>query len=172
MGEAIEKTDPHFVRCIKPNPKNRPDDYDRKGVAEQLRYQGVLQVVQLSRAGYPVRTTMDDVWSKYKILVEKKLYNEIRAMDPIDRAKKLMARLDEKYEIPKTANGGPGVAVGKTKVFFRKEAYEKLQSAQLTVQNQAAVKIQKCVKGRQARAKYAMMKMCLIAIQAAARGFI
>jgi myosin heavy subunit len=35
---TIQVTQPHFVRCIKPNPKNRPDDYDRNSVVEQLRW--------------------------------------------------------------------------------------------------------------------------------------
>ena len=51
----MDLTEPHFIRCIKPNPQNVPDLFDRKGVTEQLRYGGVLQVVQVSRAGYPVR---------------------------------------------------------------------------------------------------------------------
>merc|ERR1712084_40298 len=86
--------------------------------------------------------------------------------------KKMVNYIESKYEIPKTATGSPGIAVGKTKVFFRKEAFEKLQAAQLVVQSAAAIKIQKVVKGRFARAKYATMKLCLVAIQAAARGFL
>ena len=46
----MRTTDPHFIRCIKPNPHNLPDIYDRPSVTEQLRYGGVLQAVQVSPA--------------------------------------------------------------------------------------------------------------------------
>jgi len=58
LMDIVDTTEPHFIRCIKPNPQNEPDKYDRKGVTEQLRYGGVLQVVQVSRAGYPVRVPL------------------------------------------------------------------------------------------------------------------
>merc|ERR1712107_349988 len=81
LMEAIEKTDPHFVRCIKPNPKNKPDLFDRGGVTEQLRYQGVLQVVQLSRAGYPVRLPMSEVWFLYKCSAKLAFQREIEKLE-------------------------------------------------------------------------------------------
>merc|ERR1712060_812511 len=62
LMDIVDLTEPHFVRCIKPNPQNEPDRYDRKGVTEQLRYGGVLQVVQVSRAGYPVRINHQECW--------------------------------------------------------------------------------------------------------------
>ena len=49
LMSTVNTTEPHFIRCIKPNPQNVPDVYDRPGVTEQLRYGGVLQVVQVSR---------------------------------------------------------------------------------------------------------------------------
>lgn len=42
---TVRKTEPHFIRCIKPNPENLADVYDRPSVTEQLRYGGVLQVM-------------------------------------------------------------------------------------------------------------------------------
>ncbi|KAK6588976.1 myosin myosin [Cryptosporidium xiaoi] len=51
----IQETTPHFIRCIKPNSNNSPDEFDRISVSEQLKYGGVLQAIQVSRAGYPVR---------------------------------------------------------------------------------------------------------------------
>ena len=46
---------PHFVRCIKPNPKNAAGSFERKAVVQQLQYQGVLQAIEVSRVGFPVR---------------------------------------------------------------------------------------------------------------------
>jgi len=68
LMDIVDLTEPHFIRCIKPNPQNEHDRYDRKAVTEQLRYGGVLQVVQVSRAGYPVRINHQECWDDYKII--------------------------------------------------------------------------------------------------------
>ncbi|CAK0865370.1 unnamed protein product, partial [Prorocentrum cordatum] len=70
LMDIVDLTDPHFIRCIKPNPQNEQDSYDRKSVTEQLRYGGVLQVVQVSRAGYPVRINHQECWDDYKIIAQ------------------------------------------------------------------------------------------------------
>ncbi|CAK9054992.1 unnamed protein product, partial [Durusdinium trenchii] len=61
--QQIQSTQPHFIRCIKPNPKNQAfrdreatkPFFDRPSVAEQLSYQGVLAAIKVARAGFPVR---------------------------------------------------------------------------------------------------------------------
>lgn len=52
LGElmrVIASTTPHFIRCVRPNPSNVPDVFDRPSVNEQLRYGGVLQAVQVGK---------------------------------------------------------------------------------------------------------------------------
>ena len=39
LMQRIRSTEPHFVRCIKPNQKNMAGVFERKSVVEQLRYQ-------------------------------------------------------------------------------------------------------------------------------------
>lgn len=48
--QTVSETHPHFIRCIKPNPKNVSNEFDRKGVTEQLRYGGVIQAIKVSRS--------------------------------------------------------------------------------------------------------------------------
>ncbi|CDU20108.1 myosin F, putative [Plasmodium yoelii] len=67
----INQTEPHFIRCIKPNSKNVPDIFDRHSVNEQLKYGGVLQAIKVSRAGYPVRLTHQNCINEYYILLTK-----------------------------------------------------------------------------------------------------
>ena len=52
---TINDTAPHYIRCIKPNDENEADFFHRSRVVAQLRYGGVLQAVQVARAGYPSR---------------------------------------------------------------------------------------------------------------------
>ncbi|XP_055965934.1 unconventional myosin-XVI [Sorex fumeus] len=59
---------PHFVHCIKPNSAQRPDAFDSCSVSAQLRYIGVLEMVKLSRYGYPVRLPFTHFLERYQPL--------------------------------------------------------------------------------------------------------
>ncbi|OLQ10545.1 Unconventional myosin-X [Symbiodinium microadriaticum] len=129
LMDVVDLTEPHFIRCIKPNPQNLPDLFDRKGVTEQLRYGGVLQVVQVSRAGYPVRINHQECWDDYKVVGLPKVISELRHLqDPKIRAQKLLEHLDAELNIPKPKHG-QSWAVGKTLVFFKLPAYERVKFA-------------------------------------------
>ena len=58
LGElmaALHTMEPHYVRCIKPNARNRPADFEAGGVLHQLRCGGVLEAVRISCAGFPAK---------------------------------------------------------------------------------------------------------------------
>jgi myosin heavy subunit len=94
LMDIVDVTEPHFIRCIKPNPQNLPDLYDRKGVTEQLRYGGVLQVVQVSRAGYPVRINHQECWDDFKIIASPTIISGLKHVDDTKtRAQKLLEHL-------------------------------------------------------------------------------
>eukprot|EP00927_Polykrikos_kofoidii_P034051 TRINITY_DN28881_c0_g1_i1.p1 TRINITY_DN28881_c0_g1~~TRINITY_DN28881_c0_g1_i1.p1 ORF type:complete len:1724 (+),score=363.79 TRINITY_DN28881_c0_g1_i1:63-5234(+) len=131
LMDIVDTTEPHFIRCIKPNPQNVPDSYDRKGVTEQLRYGGVLQVVQVSRAGYPVRINHQECWDDYKVISNVKAIATLKHIDDGKlRAQKLLEHLNTELQIP-AHNHGASWAVGKTMVFFKQQAYERLKFARL-----------------------------------------
>eukprot|EP00927_Polykrikos_kofoidii_P033783 TRINITY_DN28629_c0_g1_i1.p1 TRINITY_DN28629_c0_g1~~TRINITY_DN28629_c0_g1_i1.p1 ORF type:complete len:1639 (-),score=351.19 TRINITY_DN28629_c0_g1_i1:61-4977(-) len=174
LMSAINKTDPHFIRCIKPNPQNKPDIYDRKGVTEQLRYQGVLQVVKVSRAGYPVRISCEDGWNNYRIILSNPEAKAIadKAGNMQARAQNLVSRLTKDLDIAKTPAGSPGAAVGRTMIFLRQEAFEKLRAAQLKVQNKACCIVQARVRCHSQRRMFKLKRMVVISMQSSVRTFI
>lgn len=49
------RCNPFFVRCIKPNINKTPLHFDDVVVLDQLRYTGVLQLIEIRKKGYPVR---------------------------------------------------------------------------------------------------------------------
>jgi myosin-3 len=51
----MDKSRPHFVRCIKPNADKKANAYDQDYVRRQLKYCGVLETVRIRREGYPHR---------------------------------------------------------------------------------------------------------------------
>ena len=62
----IGSTDPHYIRCLKPNDEAKPSLLIPKRLAEQLRYGGVLEAVRVARSGYPVRVFHDEFFSRYR----------------------------------------------------------------------------------------------------------
>ena len=52
MG-TVERTQPFFIRCIKPNQQKEPNTLDMAMVVEQLTYAGVFEAVQIRKTGRP-----------------------------------------------------------------------------------------------------------------------
>lgn len=55
LMQRLENTTPHFIRCVKPNNFQSPGSYNQGLVLQQLRCCGVLEVVRISRSGFPTR---------------------------------------------------------------------------------------------------------------------
>ena len=67
--DSVSKTDPHYIRCLKPNDAAKPKMLTRKRLTEQLRYGGVLEAVRVARAGYPVRLIHEQFFQRYRMLL-------------------------------------------------------------------------------------------------------
>ena len=71
MG-LLESTEPHFIRCIKPNNIQKPGIIDDRLVLHQLKCNGVLEGIRIARKGYPGRIPYADFVKRYDLLVEDK----------------------------------------------------------------------------------------------------
>ncbi|KIK59478.1 hypothetical protein GYMLUDRAFT_169589 [Collybiopsis luxurians FD-317 M1] len=60
LMDALQKTEIHYIRCIKPNESKRPWGFDSPLVLAQLRACGVLETIRITSAGYPTRWTYED----------------------------------------------------------------------------------------------------------------
>lgn len=165
--ETVRQTSPHFIRCIKPNPRNVPDEFERKAVTEQLRYGGVLQAVQVSRAGYPVRLLHHEAYLDYRHLCSKEIFKAIEKEDLPDkkRASMMLVHLDEQFQFPKPAHSAKSWSVGQTLVFFKHESYEVLSSELAALRVSKAIFIQSRWKGKQQMRFYKHLRRCSTIIQ-------
>lgn len=71
LRERISATSPHYIRCIKPNDDLVPDKFECSVVLDQLRCNGILEAVRVSRVGYPHRFEHKHFVDRYRILGAK-----------------------------------------------------------------------------------------------------
>ena len=69
LMENLNSTNPHYVRCIKPNDAKQSFTFDNKRAVQQLRACGVLETVRISAAGYPSRWTYYDFFLRYRYVI-------------------------------------------------------------------------------------------------------
>lgn len=55
--KLIQATDVRFIRCVKPNPDMQAGIFEARLVAQQLRYSGVFETIDIRKGGYPFRLT-------------------------------------------------------------------------------------------------------------------
>lgn len=69
LMEKVESTEPHYIRCLKPNDAAKPNMLTRRRLTEQLRYGGVLEAVRVARMGFPVRLNHELFYQTYRMLL-------------------------------------------------------------------------------------------------------
>ena len=71
LRNRIDKTHPHYVRCLKPNSQLVPGVFTKLMIADQLKCAGVLEAVRVSRVGFPQRYPHAHFVERYRILSSK-----------------------------------------------------------------------------------------------------
>lgn len=105
---TLQKKEPFYVRCIKPNDIKSPSVFDETRVEHQVRYLGLLENVRVRRAGFVHRQRYDKFLMRYKMISEYTWPN-FRAGNDKDGVKFL---IDEK-------GFSNDVKFGHTKIFIR-----------------------------------------------------
>lgn len=65
---VMQETEPHFIRCLKPNETKRPMEWDAPKVLNQLFSLSILEALQLRQIGYSYRRTFEDFVKRFKWL--------------------------------------------------------------------------------------------------------
>ncbi|KAG8386266.1 hypothetical protein BUALT_Bualt03G0131200 [Buddleja alternifolia] len=156
LMQQLESTRPHFIRCIKPNSKQTPGAFEKDLVLEQLRSCGVLEVVRISRSGYPTRMTHQEFTRRYGFLLPENNACE----DPLSSSVTILQQFDilpEMYQ------------VGYTKLYFRAGQIGALEDVRKQVL-QGTLEVQKCFRGHRARRYFHELKGGIVTLQSYVRG--
>ena len=164
LMENLSTTNPFFIRCIKPNSRNFPGTFDKDVVLDQLRYGGIIQAVQISRSGFPIRVTNEEMIDDFSGLagVSKRGMANIQR-----RVEQIMKSLDSHLQLGNVVKSG--YAVGKTTTFMKQQVWDTLVRVRDEIRGHAAVRIQAYARGLLARRQYSRIRASLISVQSLVR---
>ncbi|XVE51895.1 hypothetical protein DITRI_Ditri02bG0077600 [Diplodiscus trichospermus] len=156
LMETLSVTEPHYIRCVKPNNALKPAIFENFNVIHQLRCGGVLEAIRISCAGYPTRRTFYDFLNRFGLLAPEVLegnYDDKVACQMI---------LDKK--------GLKGYQIGKTKIFLRAGQMAELDARRAEVLGNAARTIQRQIRTHIARKEFISLRGAAINLQSYLRG--
>lgn len=68
LMSILNSTEPHYVRCIKPNDNKAAFEFNNVRAVQQLRACGVLETINISSNGFPSRWSYQDFANRYRVL--------------------------------------------------------------------------------------------------------
>ncbi|KAK8476676.1 hypothetical protein V6N11_081669, partial [Hibiscus sabdariffa] len=156
LMHRLESTTPHFIRCIKPNNFQSPGSYEQGLVLQQLRCCGVLEVVRISRSGFPTRMSHQKFARRYGFL----LAENAASQDPLSVSVAILHQfniLPEMYQ------------VGYTKLFFRTGQIGVLEDTRNNTLH-GILRVQSCFRGYRARCHFKELQRGITTLQSFVRG--
>ncbi|KAJ4897787.1 Myosin-1 [Raphanus sativus] len=156
LMQRLGNTTPHFIRCIKPNNVQSPGLYEQGLVLQQLRCCGVLEVVRISRSGFPTRMSHQKFSRRYGFL----LVDNVADKDPLSVSVAILHQfniLPEMYQ------------VGYTKLFFRTGQIGVLEDTRNRTLH-GILRVQSSFRGYQARCHLKELRMGIYTLQSFVRG--
>ena len=114
LMRQLNRTDPHYVRCIKPNNEKAKQVFVPRNCYEQLTYSGVFEAVAIRKKGFPFRLSHVQFAERYGVII---------GVSGSDSNHKKTC----KTIITKTKLDKENIQVGKSRVLYRAMEYRKLE---------------------------------------------
>nr|CAD1830833.1 unnamed protein product [Ananas comosus var. bracteatus] len=156
--DTLSATEPHYIRCVKPNNLLKPAIFENKNVLQQLRCGGVMEAIRISCAGYPTRRTFYEFLDRFGILAPEVLSG---SSDEVTATRRLLEKVDLQ-----------GYQIGKTKVFLRAGQMADLDARRNEVLGRSANIIQRKVRSYFSRRSFILLRKSAIRLQTICRGHL
>ncbi|XP_051120812.1 myosin-9 isoform X3 [Andrographis paniculata] len=158
LMETLNSTEPHYIRCVKPNNQFKPGLFENGNALHQLRCGGVLEAIRISCSGYPTHKTFPEFLHRFGNLAP-----EVVKENEDERV--ACIKILEKMGISQ-------VQIGKTKVFLRAGEMAELDNRRLTKLGHSAKIIQRDGRRYIARKDYAAKRKAAVSLQSMCRGIL
>ncbi|KAL8170460.1 hypothetical protein V2J09_022264 [Rumex salicifolius] len=151
LMETLSGTEPHYIRCVKPNNVLKPAIFENVNVIQQLRCGGVLEAIRISCAGYPTRKTFFEFLLRFGVLAPEVLDGNY---DDTVACQKILDKM--RLE---------GYQIGKTKIFLRAGQMAELDARRAEVLGSAAKTIQRRVRTYITRKDFVSLREAAVQLQ-------
>ena len=148
--EDVSRTETRYVRCVKPNSEASSTLFDSSSVCAQLRCAGVVAAVEMTRAGYPNRSSHAAFLARYGRLTS--------SGDVTSVARSLL--------------GERRHAIGKTRVYLGPGVLEFLERLLSTAHARCATSINTCARRYLQLRRFSSVKNATILLQRRRRGMV
>ncbi|CAD7969151.1 unnamed protein product [Amoebophrya sp. A120] len=77
LMDTLKSCSLHYIRCFKPNVKQKPTDWNGNVMLDQMRQSGTIELVQIMHDGYPHRCPFQDLADRF----QKDMPEDFRQLD-------------------------------------------------------------------------------------------
>lgn len=136
LVSVLQESDPHFVRCLKPNSEKSASLFESQLILQQLRYSGVLEAIQIRKSGYPTRKLHRDFYASYRVLSGIPVGELKSESTDRKRCEAILAKIalhDEQLQ---------DIRLGNTMVFYRPQTHNLLENWRLDIGLKAILYLQ------------------------------
>ncbi|KAH0664455.1 hypothetical protein KY285_029466 [Solanum tuberosum] len=155
LMETLNSTEPHYIRCVKPNSLLKPAIFENVNIMQQLRCGGVLEAIRISCAGYPTHKTFSEFMNRFGVLAPEVFQEQ-------DDEKVACKKILEKI-------GLAGYQIGQTKIFLRSGQMAELDAHRALKLSAAVKTIQKETRCHISRRDYVSLQKVAICLQSLCR---
>jgi myosin heavy subunit len=116
LVDDLERTQPHYIRCIKPNLTKSQNSFNAGEVLKQLRYSGMMEAIRIRREGYALREDHQSFFNRFSVLLgAEDVDGEVGIEQLVSVLSKRLNVTDADWQI------------GHSKIFLRRELSDKLE---------------------------------------------
>jgi myosin heavy subunit len=113
----LEQTQPHYIRCIKPNLSKTPSSFMTGEALKQLRYSGMMEAIRIRREGYSLREEHESFYNRFSVLLNPEdLLGDTAGVVQLVKVLSKRLHVDE-----------ADWQIGHSKIFLRRELSDKLE---------------------------------------------
>ncbi|KAL3924100.1 MAG: hypothetical protein SGILL_001255, partial [Bacillariaceae sp.] len=116
LMDDLDTTQPHYIRCIKPNLSKAQKSFNAGEVLKQLRYSGMMEAIRIRREGYALREDHHSFFNRFSVLLGA---DETEGQIGIEQ---LVSVLSKRLNVTEA-----DWQIGHSKIFLRRELSDKLE---------------------------------------------
>jgi myosin heavy subunit len=140
---AMKGTRTRYIRCIKPNASMTPRKTNHKSTMRQLECSGLMTALIISRESFPNKLSYDFILDRYSCLMLEKDFADISDMEQKEKVGHILTKwLRPLSKESRSESRTMPFACGKTKVFFKAGAQDRLEELRIHYFKISALTIQ------------------------------